>query len=453
MKKFFPVFLLLTAALPAQTVDFGLITENLSTLYTDAEVNLSQKNTQKPWMNLLFPGFEVRFSGHFSTVYSTGTETLALEPDVDMLSLRWTLGIPSDALSKIDFQFGRFKFSDSLGYVLSSTLDGLSLQLGGAGWNTTLGGGFNGLRAKASTGILLTTSDLTDQQNEDIFFGSPRFIGLLEQKFVLTPQHTGLLTYLPQLDLRKWFTPSDRTLKQEGDGTFATSESGLLNTHHILLGMEGTFFPGFYYKAQGGFLTGQSLYYNDEDQQYKNALITGTSGILALDWFLMDALSSVVHLQGLWTSGDPINRMGIFAEGAKFAQDPGTIRLFRSLSGESLGFVFTPLMGNTSTIEASYTVKLLQEGRSSAGLNLGLTTRTFFRTATGPMSSQRVLMGDGVPYLGTEGVLTARYRPTSELSLLLTTGLFIPYEGDKSLINPLQSGIDTRTALYLGLSL
>lgn len=451
MKKFTSILLFATLlpSLWSEGLDFGLVTDSQSLLNISSGWSATQRNTQRLWAQFDSDGFTFRAQGRFTTGLALPSPTLTLDPDLETLKFQWSIKNPEGVLSETELALGRFTVRDPVGFILSTPWDGFLLTLGSRSWQSRMGFGYNGFLSKSSSSMALTQSDITDQSNTQVFFAPPRATGLVEGTLVLGDTHRLSLTYLPQLDLRKFFSGGDRILVEPGTSTLNRVEGGVLNTHHALMTLTGQVVSGFYYTLAGGFLGGKTLYYKDT---YKEASLLGSSGTLALDWYLKDSVSSALHLQGWYTSGDGSERKE-FAEGSEYSGDPSSLFLFKTLSNTSPGYVFAPQWGNLMVGEASYSFKILSSPRASDGLTTSLTGRTFFRPLVGPISSSRVAVDSGRNYLGTEGVISFRYRPVSDLSLSLTTGVFIPDSAAGGAFSSDVSGIETKVALYFSLSL
>ena len=453
MKYLFTTLLFIfTSFIWSEGLDLGLITDNQTVLNISDTWGASQRNTQRLWASFDTSSFKIKIQGRFTTSFGLPDPMLDMDPELELFKLQWTTNYQSEDFNSSDIQIGRINMRDPANLIYSGTLDGFLLGLGGKTWGTRMGFGYNGFLSKKSSQLVLTNSDLTDQANMAIFFAAPRAVGLLEGSLILSETHKLSFSYLPQLDLRELVNGTGRIIVKDGDTSENSVEGGILNTHYGLLDLSGTLVTGLYYDVAAAVSTGQSLYYSVASGVYKSSWILGSAATASLDWFLKDNLKSNLHIQGWYTSGDDANRQD-YKEGSKFSKDPAFLSIFRTLSNTAPGYVFAPQFGNMAIAELSYNMRVLASARSQDGLTAGLTGRSFMRITEGPVSSTRVNLGEGGTYLGTEGILSLRYRPLSDLSISLTTGVFFPNISSGGAFISTTSSIEYKTALYFSLSL
>ena len=302
--------------------------------------------------------------------------------DVELLRLTGRYPGVFGAQSVLEATAGRFRFADPTGRVMSHLADGARLRLRFPSFNMRLDAAYTGLQLDPNSDIRMTGADFADLDDE--FFGPARAVGIAEFVFPeLLGPHNLRIGVTGQYDLRDAKT---------GEST--------LNSGYYTLAIDGPLAGGLYYNASG------TLMQATEDA--KGGGSEDTLGLLAiarLRYFRESLLLSRATLAGIYATGD----------GDGF--DP-----FLSVSGASVGTVFSRPVSDLIYAEAGYSLRPLANSRSAAAraVQTGVTMRSFF-AAQEPEGRP----GDGQWY-GNEVSLNISARLFSDLGLSLTAGMFLP---------------------------
>jgi hypothetical protein len=302
--------------------------------------------------------------------------------DVDLLRLTGSYPALMGEQSVLEASAGRFRFSDSTGRVISHLADGGRLRLRFPAFNMRLDAAYTGLQLDPNSDIRLTGADFADIDDE--FFGPARAVGIAEFVFPeLLGPHTVRLGVTGQYDLRDAETGED------------TYHSG-----YYTLALEGPVAGGLYYNASGTLMQGTE---DTKDGDSVDEL--GILGIARLRYFRESLLFSRLSLAGIYASADE-----------------GEFSPFRSISGASVGTVFSRPVSDLIYAEAGYSLRPFANSGSAAAraVQTALTLRSFF-SATEPEAAA----ADGQWY-GNEVTLNIAARLFSDFGLALTGGVFLP---------------------------
>ncbi len=424
MNRFFLLLLifLFIVVLQSFSVDFGGIIDNATSISGSEDYSFFQKDKLSLW-------FDAEL-GKALTFYIQGSYTYSIDRpyffDLDSLSLAGKFPSVIGSTSLLNFNVGRFVFSDFSKVVLDHNADGLLLGLNYPFANISVSAGYTGLLFKQSSSIVISKADSSDTSREDVFLAPPR---LIEAAQILFPElflrQDLTLSFLAQQDLR-----SEDEIVTEGEEDPILAKGGKLNTQYMGLGLSGPIASSFYYDTYFYLGTGKVLsYLEDSDSgtgysyQYKPVLSYLFGGGLRI--YVEEALFSKIELKFLFSSGD--------TDYSKFIDEntEGSANNFVPISRPDLALIFSPQLGNVFLTELSYSLKPLSGKGYSALDNLQtiLKAIAFFRPTSGPISEGGIDSDSEALYLGTEIDGIINFRPFSDLGIALSVGLFIPNSG------------------------
>jgi len=224
--KVFMIFILfyLVAVCSGFGFDFGVNIANATGIAGDPVLAFSQRDKASLW-------FKTEMGKELSLSVQ-GSYTFDLEMpfffDLDRLNFA--------RKGQFNFNVGRFYFSDFTGYVLSHTLDGGRMRVLFPDFTLSVALGYAGLIQKPVTLITMSKSDLSDIENELIFFGPSRLVGLVEIDF-------------PELFLRQSATASVLIQQDFRNMSTFASEGGWVTTQYFGLGLSGPIASSLYYNT------------------------------------------------------------------------------------------------------------------------------------------------------------------------------------------------------------
>ncbi len=408
------VLLCITAS--AYAIDFGGTIENDTALRLGEGDFLEQNNRISLWVQLDL-GDNLAFNAQASYIF-TLQDMLMYE--VDAFALQGEFPILGDNPFMLAINVGRFPLSDFSGFVLNHLVDGLEFTYSNSFMDVRLAGGYTGFLFKKTSSVIMTKADSNDIAEDDVFFAAPRIIALVELNFpeIFLRQNISLSAVV-QFDMRQ-----ESKLLQAGDTTEDPTRGGHLNSQYFGIGIGGTIVPSLYYNLFGYVETGETLSYVNGAYEYTPILAFTAGG--RLSWFLRDSIASMFGLEVLFASGD--NDSTMFLEG----NSDSTSSMFIPISKTELGIAFNPQLPNIFTVSAEYSMKPLASSNDSMWNNLqtALKCTGFFRSSTGHISDYVIDMGSDSLVLGGEIDLITRFRPYSDLGMVLNLGLFIPATSD-----------------------
>ena len=221
--------------------------------------------------------------------------------NLDYLKIDWRV------VPWLSTTLGRFTFMDFSGHVLNHTLDGAQFVFDLPVGRITTGIGFSGLQLKPVSLILMSRSDTADQSNSAVFFAAPRLIEKLEVLFPgLFSRLDVNLSFIFQQDLR-----ANDQLIQPGqqNQTVPGFSGGALTTEYFGLGLSGAIVSSLYYDGFFYWNAGSTLSYSPDSASvtgfsYQYSPIQAFVGGIGLRYYMEEALSSRVEIQGIFSSGD-----------------------------------------------------------------------------------------------------------------------------------------------------
>ncbi len=395
------IVLVVAPPLPAEpSGDWGITLDSATTLRQSQELGdqeWSQRLRGAIWGEYFLPlanDGRVVLTAEGSYVYSDERDYLF---DVDLLrvsSLHPGV-IGADGVLALDA--GRFRFRDPTGLVLNHTADGVRASLRFPTVIVELSGAYTGLLLNPSSQVRMTAADRGDEDDDDEFFGPARVLAQLSARMPDLPGRQSLtLGALAQWDLRD-------------DDTEAT-----LNSQYFSLVAAGPVVPNLFHTNFIALSTMQATVGSDSENG--TALLFGTG---------------LRYLREEWL-GSRFGAGFTYASGAGSSADP-----FVPVNNPTTGTVFQPRLTNLMTARFSYAIRPWITSSSQTAKNIELSTglRSFFRAQDDqPLEGGSLLAGlnldDGDRYAGTELEWAVRARLLPDLGAALTTGLFLPGDGD-----------------------
>lgn len=426
MKKVFIISLLLFISLHLFCIDFGGYLDNTTLFSTNEDTGFYQIDRLSLWLSANpGKGWEFSILGHYT--FELDYPFLF---DIDELLLEGEWPFVEKGPSLFSVYLGRFRFSEFSRLVLDHPADGFRFEFGYPSSIITLGFGYTGLLAKRSTTITLSKADTNDQGDEEVLFGTPRLLGLLQCQLpeILIGQDL-FLSALFQKDLR-----SKDQIIEEGVEEFSLSENlgGYYDSVYAGVGLTGAMAPSVFYNVFSYLQTGRTLSYLEDDDSitgnsYQYTPVLGYLGGAEIQYFATGLSYSTFSLSFIYSTGDAdsISCIEGNSEGPSF--------LFTPVSQTEEQVIFNPKLSNIFYIRGKYTIKpFALLGRGIPGkILLILDGIAFFRATTGAITDQQGLNPDSESlYLGTEIDFIINFRPFSDLGLRLSTGYFIPNSGD-----------------------
>jgi len=410
------IIVLLFAAASVFAIDFGGTIENETALSLGEGEIFKQNNRVSVWLQLDFTD-ALAFNMQASYIF-TLQDMLMYE--VDAFALQGEFPILGETPFMLKLNLGRFPLADFSGFVLDHLVDGLEFVYSNSFMDVRIAGGYTGFLFKKTSVVIMTKADSNDIADDDNFFAAPRVIGIAELNFPeLFLRQNLTLSALVQFDMR----PED-DLIQAGETTEDPTRGGHLHSQYFGLGIGGTILPSFYYNLFGYVQIGETLSWTGAEYEYAPILAFASGG--RLSWFLRDSVASMFGFEVLFASGD--NDTDMFLEGSS----EGESNIFIPVTKTELGIAFTPQLPNIFLVSIEYSMKPMDSMKDSMWSNLqtALKCTAFFRASTGHISDYVIDMGSDSLILGGEVDLVTRFRPFSDLGLVLNVGLFIPATSD-----------------------
>ena len=332
--------------------------------------------------------------------------------NLDLLRFRGFYPELLGSSSVVEATAGRFRFQDPSNLILSSTADGLSLQIAYPSVRLLLGASYTGFMLNPASNVRMTGADLLEQDDDDEDFGPRRAVGLAEISFPeLFARQTIVLSALGQFDLR------------DADDDEATVNSG-----YAVAGIRGPLFGSLYHDIYGAGTMGSVEIDDGEDYDY-----IGYLGSARLRLFVPNFFASRFSLRGVYASSGEID------EGDNTYDDR-----FRPVTRTRFGTAIALPLENLLMGELQYSVRPFagSDSERARRFQLVLTGRTFFTTADEPVVLDPTTEveanefgdypgydDDPGNYIGSEAVLQLNARPLSDLGLGFTAGMFFPGTG------------------------
>ncbi len=404
---------------PISGLEIGGTLRNGTGVSSGATVTFSQTDKVGVWLLQEF--------GELMRLAAQGSYTFSLEIpylfDLDYLEVSGEAPRLLGEASLVTWSIGRFALSDFTGKVLSHTIDGGFVEMRFPFVSFSAGVGYTGLLLKPVSSVILSLNDVLDKSNVAVYFASPRIVGYAELTFpeLLFRQSLSISIALQQ-ELR-----AAETLVGEGDVEESTEKGGPVHTQYYSLGLSGPIYGPSYYEAFFVLQTGTTLSYMSDAASstgfsYQKTPMLAFLGGGSAQLYLERLLYSVLDLRFVCASGDA-DYVG-FLEGNSQAE----ATMFTPVTNAPMALVFSPLAGNISAVELSYSLKPLSWTQVAALGNIQSLVRAvvFLRTIAGVISVPGVSTDSVARYLGTELDVVLNARPFSDLGVAVTGGLFLP---------------------------
>jgi hypothetical protein len=443
MKKVF-VLCLFLVILPGSTlfcIDFGGYFDNTTLFSTNQDTGFYQILRLSLWLSgNLGKGWSFSSMGHY--IFEMDYPYLV---DIDELVFKGKWPFKENGPSLFSVSMGRFRFSEFSHLVLDHPADGFQLDFSYPSAVITFGLGYTGLLSKYSTTITLSKADTNDQDNQDVLLGTPRLLGILQCH--LPEIFNGQDLYLSAL-FQKDLQQEDNII-EEGTEEYSLAENkgGYYDTIFAGAGLSGAVTSSVYYNVFSYLQTGRTLSYLEDSgavtgSSYQYKPVLGYLGGAGIQYYSADISYSTFGLSFVYATGDADSISCI--EG----NTDGWSFLFTPVSQQEERVIFNPKLSNIFYIKGNYTVKpfaMLGRGLPEE-LLLILDGTGFFRATTGAISDQQGLNPDSDSlYLGTEIDFIINFRPFSDLGARLSTGYFIPNNGEDGVYDK-----DSRGFEFLG---
>ena len=417
--------LLLGLASAAPALDIGGSLDNATgfTYEADGEPVITQRDKLGLWFDL-----EI---GQYLNLLVEGSALFTIEDPYfyfDAESVKFEGDFPA-AIGEFGifrFDLGRFQVSDFTRNVLSHNVDGVNLELGLPFAVFSASFGYTGFLFKHSANITMSQADENDGSEATRYLAPPRLVGTVHAKLPeLFLRQTLDIAFLYQFDLRDQYD-----LVYEGD-TDLTTTGGRLTSQYSGVGFSGPLVHPLYYNAFFYLGTGMSMSYVEDTAStsgysYRYRFMLTFLAGAALKLYLTELLFSKIELKFLLASGDQ-DYSTYFLEG----NTSGTAGTFVAISSPSLALVFNPKLGNIYLFDLSYSFKPFSKTGSLVMENFQTTLKgiAYLRATTGQISEAYINPDSSVPYLGTEIDAIFNFRPSSDLGMSLSYGIFFPNAG------------------------
>lgn len=386
MKRLTLFLCLVLIGAPVFAADFGLVLDNLSGWSSFDEEPQLQRDRATAWFSTpLGASFDLYASWRMEyrlTPEPSWFGSSSFGIDVGRLELMATYpGNPDHPLTW-GFGAGRFDYAFLSESVFTGRLDGFraKIDVGGATYRFALG--YLGLMPKEDTRTLLSADDVADYDDEAIFFAPPRLMAeatvTLPELFARQDFSIGLGS---QFDLRGWSSEAP---------------SELVHTQYLSFVLGGSLGRNIFQKAHADMGIGE----------------------LGEGLFVMAAAGYSV---GLFMPELARARLELLIEYA--SGNTGFLSIWRPISERQAGFVYNVSFADclSGTLDASVT--------PLKSLTVGIKGSLFLRTSTEALQDTSFDTASTASYLGTEADLYAIFKPSSDLSISATSGVFLPAAG------------------------
>ncbi len=407
--------LAVAAAAPLSALDFGGVVDNRSSLEGSQTAAFAQDDKLALWLSIS--------AGQLLEASIQGSYTFSLERPYlfDLERLRVTLrpGLAGAVT------LGRFTHGDFTGWLLSHTLDGLSLTYNLPAAVMSLEVATSALLLKPVSQIQMSRSDAADLSFDNRLLAPARLVGGLQILFpeIVAGQQVNLGFWV-QRDLRP---DSQLIAPGEVDQYPADAVGGRLHSVYLGAGLSGSilaalYYDGFFYAEGGSELSYVADPSSPTGSSYQYRPLSAVLAGGGLRLYLERLLFTRVGMRFLYASGD--------ADAATYLEGntAGAATTFVPISRQTVSLVFDPQLGNLMLGQLSYSMRPFGASRSRLlqNLQLQLSGLGFFRPTTGPISERGLDPAATTLYLGTEVDGAINFRPFSDLGLALSAGVWIP---------------------------
>lgn len=260
----------------------------------------------------------------------------------------------------------------------------------------------------------MTRADILDLNDSSKLFSSPRVIGGIDMLFPELFLRQDLdVSFWTQFDLRQYIDPA------AGEGSLYSQYYGL--------GVKGTIVDSLYYKTAFYFESG--LTYSAVNNNY--SYILSYMGSVGLSYYMDRLLFSKAGITFFYSSGDSDYTVSYYD-----GNTGGYSNMFIPISNNPFAKVFSVEAGNIFFIKADYSLKpfsFISSGVLNSrvlklikDLQAGIEALSFFRSTTGAISVAGLNSQSTSLYLGTEVDGNINIPMFSDLSAIISGGVFIP---------------------------
>jgi len=386
MKRITLFLCLVLIGAPVFAADFGLVLDNLSGWSSFDEEPQLQRDRATAW-------FSTPLGANFDLHASLRLEyRLTPEPSwfgsssfgIDVGRLELMAIYPGNPDHPLTWSFGggRFNYAFLGENIFTGRLDGFKakIDVGRATYRFALG--YLGLMPKEDTRTLLSADDVADYNDEAIFFAPPRLIAeatiMLPELFARQDFSFG---FGSQFDLRGW-----------------TSEapSELVHTQYLSFVLGGSLGRNIFQKAHLDMGIGE----------LGEGLFVMAAAGYAVSLFMPELARARLELLIEYASGNT-----------------GFLSIWRPISERQMGFVYNVSFADclSGTLDASFT--------PLKSLTAGVKGSLFLRTSMEALQDTSFDTASTASYLGTEADLYAIFKPSSDLSISASSGVFLPAAG------------------------
>lgn len=415
-----------TALGALSALDVGGTVYNSSGYFTNGSPAFTQSDKLALWFNSyigkhLF--FDFQASGNYQNQTTYGGSTFSPYADLDLMSLAGQFTNKSSVFRLFTFDLGRFPFADPTKVIFDQSLDGLQLVTGFPPLSVIVTAGYTGLTIKPSSTIIMSKADLSGISASAQYFGSPRAVGEFSLSApTLFWQQDVTLSALAQFDLRPYFP--NNGLISAGTTTYSPTGGGALDSEYFSARISGPIVSTLFWNGSFTLETGRTLSFLSAGSVYQYEPILAYLAAGGIHYYMPRPPRLAVGLDAYFASGD--------ADYSTFygGNTAGNGTAFIPITEGTIAAVYSPQLTNLITGNFSISIKPFSSShnRYVASLQTVVSAIPFLRPTNGPVSTGAVLYGSGNTqiYLGTEVDAAVNYRPTSDLGLGLTGGVFVP---------------------------
>lgn len=298
------------------------------------------------------------------------------------------------------YRLGRLELQDFSAFVLNSPADGLSLRYTGPVLDSSLSGGYTGLTLRNDTRLVGSQAEAQDAGN--LLAPSRGLIQLSLAFPELISRQSLLFAGIASLDL------------PELPGGTADAEAPRYDSLHAGAGLQGPLSRELFYTLFGYYQ--RPWYRSTGATEAGNAFAAGGS----LRYYREDLAFSALEIRGLYASGDR-------RRSSRLAAPESETTLFLPVSEPDLGNDLNAVLSNIWFAELAYSLRPFAPSYPTrTGSRISLAVQGIGRPAGGPGTVENLDTDAEAGYLGTNGVLEFRYRPTSDFAITATGSIFAP---------------------------
>ncbi len=362
--------------------------------WSDAETTFSLNTAL--WTRTLLPtpdrpGATLELATQLGYLYTDDRPYLF---DVDLFRLRGVYPtLIAGRAGLLEQTFGRYRFSDPSGRVLSHLADGFGMGVRYPSWNLNFGFSTTAFQLNPSSSIRMTDADVADADDSDLRFGPGRGIGMIE---------LGIPELLGAHGLRVGLTAQTDLRSPELDDE-------TIDSVYYTLVLAGPVVGALYYDLNATLMQARSTVGTEEEDTL------GVQAGARLRYFAEQFLSSRAVLSVLYASGDKDDN----------------ISRFRPISRGSAGTVFTEKIEDLVVTELGFSLRPFSAmgNGAAAGIQTGVNWKSFFKatelTADDTANLGVLEPGEGQWY-GNEIMLSISARIFADLGIGLSGGVFLP---------------------------